>query len=199
MTASLRSHRRPSCPSRPALCMIALVAIAIGFPSPGHSVRAEEGDAEAEHAGGLADLPVGIEEARSRARWMAELVNGSLQIMHRDFFDANDPDILPSQSLEDVFLEMARSWSVEIRWLGVNATKARKHRAADDFEKAAVSALRAGAPEYDEVEDGRFRFVKAIRIQNECLKCHVPYRTSLEDRIGGIAFAFPFLADPLSP
>jgi len=160
---------------------------------------AEEASEAGAHDGGLADLPRGIDEARSRARWMAELVNGSLQIMHRDFFDIDNPDVLPSQSLEDVFREMERSWSVEIRWLGVNATKARKHRAADDFEKAAVSALRAGAPEYEAIEGERYRFVKSMRIQNECLKCHVPYRTSLEDRVGGIAFAFPFLAEPLSP
>ncbi len=169
--------------------------VLLSVPSP---VRADgEKTSETEAEGGLADLPAGLEEARSRARWMGELINGSLQIMHRDFFDANDPDILPSQALEDVFREMARSWSVEIRWLGVNATKGKKHRPVDDFERAAVSALRAGAPEYDEVEEGRFRFVKSIRIQNECLKCHVPYRASLEDRIGGIAFSFPLLAEPL--
>jgi hypothetical protein len=199
MTITASPLLRAICEARRlfAFCLLAAILPAsLSVPSP---VRAETEEAsESEYDGGLADLPASLEEARSRARWMAELINGSLQIMHRDFFDANDPNILPSQSLEDVFREMARTWSVEIRWLGVNATKGKKHRPADDFERSAVSALRAGAPEYHEIEDGRFRFVKSIRIQNECLKCHVPYRTSLEDRIGGIAFSFPFLAEPLS-
>ena len=74
---------------------------------------------------------------------------------------------------------------------GVNATKGAGHEPDDDFEKAAAKALAAGKEEYEAVERGKFRFVGAIQIRNECLKCHVPNRTSLEDRVGGLAFTIP--------
>jgi len=144
-----------------------------------------------EETGGKDDLPTTVKEARGRARWLSETIHGSLQVMHRDFFDVDETLDLPSQSLEDVFKQMSESWSVEIRWLGVNATKGSDHKPKDDFEKAAAAALKKGDKEYEQIENDRYRFVGAIRLQNECLKCHVPNRTSLEDRVAGLAISFP--------
>lgn len=145
----------------------------------------------AEKGQGRDDLPRSREEALSRARWLHETIHGALQVMHRNYFGQDDTVILPSQSLDEVFEEMERRWSVQIRWLGVNATKGKDHEPKDGFEEAAAAALKEGAAEFDKVQGGRFRYVGAIRIQNECLKCHVPYRTSLEDRVAGLAITFP--------
>ena len=145
----------------------------------------------------LESLPISEKEALGRARWLHEAIHGALQVMHRDFFgDGEDEEgsgslSLPSQSLEDVFKEMARSWQVEVQWLGVNATKDIDHKPSDAFEKAAAEALNSGEVEYSAVERNRFRFVGAIKLQNQCLKCHVPNRTSLEDRVAGLALSFP--------
>ncbi|MBL9157036.1 MAG: DUF3365 domain-containing protein [Verrucomicrobiales bacterium] len=137
-------------------------------------------------------FPRSIEEARGRARWVHEIIHGALQVMHRDFFDEDAVErSLPSQSLDDVFAEMARSHGVEIRWLGGNAGKGKDHVPKDGFEEKAVAALIAGAPEYEGVETGRYRFVGPIKMQNQCLKCHVRDRKSLEDRVGGLAISFP--------
>lgn len=136
--------------------------------------------------------PRSIEEARGRARWVHEIIHGALQVMHRDFFDEDAVErSLPSQSLDDVFAEMARSHGVEIRWLGGNAGKGKDHVPKDGFEEKAVAALIAGAPEYEGVEKARYRFVGPIKMQNQCLKCHVRDRKSLEDRVGGLAISFP--------
>ncbi len=150
-----------------------------------------EKTAEANTAGGRADLPATVEEARSRARWLHETIHGALQVMHRDFFGDDETLNLPSQSLEDVFRELARSWSVEVRWLGVNATKSVDHEPQDQFERDAAKALLTGKPEYEGLERNHYRYVGAIRIQNECLKCHVPHRMSLEDRVAGLAITMP--------
>ncbi len=150
--------------------------VAAGQPSPPHDD---------------ANLPASPEEARGRARVLHETIHGALQVMHRDFFGDDEELNLPSQSLEDVFKELARSWNIEIRWLGVNATKDVDHEPQDAFEAAAAKALAAGKPEYEGIERGRFRFVGAIRMQNECLKCHVPNRTTLEDRVAGLAISMP--------
>jgi len=93
------------------------------------------------------DLPTSVQEARGRARWMHETIHGALQVMHRDFFGDDDTLTLPSQSLEDVFKELARSWNVEIRWLGVNATKDADHEPRDEFEKTAAKQLKEGKQE----------------------------------------------------
>jgi hypothetical protein len=153
---------------------------------------AEGEEPAAEPAAATENLPRSVEEARGRARWIHELVHGTLQVMHRDFFDENAVEkSLPSQSLDDVFAEMARTHLVEIRWLGGNANKGKDHLPKDRFEEDAVAALFSGKEEYDAVEGGRFRFVGMIRIQNECLKCHVRNRKSLEDRFGALAISMP--------
>ena len=120
-----------------------------------------------------------------------ETIHGALQVMHRDFFAGEEDLNLPSQSLEDVFQEMARQFQIEIRWLGINATKDVDHEPQDAFEEKAAEAILNGAAEFAAVERGRYRHVGAIRIQNECLKCHVPNRTSLEDRFAGLAITIP--------
>lgn len=141
------------------------------------------------------DLPRSVEDARGRARWMHEIIHGALQVMHRDFFDEDAVErSLPSQSLDDVFAEMARSHSVGIRWLGGNATKGKDHLPRDRFEEEAVAALIAGAPEHESLERGVYRFVGAIKMQNQCLKCHVRDRQTLEDRVGGLAISIPLAA-----
>lgn len=141
---------------------------------------------------GEGNLPRTVEEARGRARWVHEIIHGALQVMHRDFFDEDAVErSLPSQSLDDVFSEMSRTYAVEIRWLGGNATKGKDHFPKDAFEEAAVAALIAGKPEYEAVESGRYRFAGPIRMQNQCLKCHVRDRKSLEDRVAGLAISFP--------
>jgi hypothetical protein len=86
---------------------------------------------------------------------------------------------------------MAKSWSVEIRWLGVNATKGIDHKPKDRFEVKAAAALESGEKEFEQIEAGHYRYVGMIRLQNECLKCHVPDRTTLEDRVAGLSISFP--------
>ena len=152
--------------------------------------KGKKGEGTKEIAG-KESLPLTVEEARGRARWLHEGFRGALLVMHRDFFEENDPGALPSQSLDDVFDEMARSWSVEIHWLGVNATKGIDHHPKDRFEEAAAAALESGKTEYEAIENGNFRFVGVIPMQNQCLKCHVRNRTSLEDRLAGLSISFP--------
>ena len=132
-----------------------------------------------EEATTAAAPPVSVDEARGRARLLHEVVRGSLQVMHRDFFDPDDRDRIPSSSLEDMFEAVEATHQVKLKWLGVNAKVMDvDHKAKDEFEKQAVAALSSGKREHESVEDGSFRFVGAIRLHNSCLKCHVPFRQS---------------------
>ena len=116
--------------------------------------------------------------------------------MHRDFFDDEQSHTLPSRSLEDVFQELATSYGVQLRWLAVNADALNAdHRAKSEFERAAVRAQAAGKKEYEQTTDETYRFVGSVRLASQCLKCHVPRRTSTEARVAGLVIAMP-LAKP---
>jgi hypothetical protein len=139
---------------------------------------------------------VSPEEARGRARLLHEVIRGALQIMHRDFFDPDERDRIPSSSLEDMFETVEMEHGVKLKWLGVNAKLMDSdHRAEGEFEKKAVAALSAGALEFDSLDGRAYRFVGAIRLHNACLKCHVPFRDSLETRLAGLSISIPVLVE----
>lgn len=137
-------------------------------------------------------LPTRVDEARGRARLLHETIHGTLQLVHRDFFDPNDHDFIPSATMDEVFEDLAQSQKVEIRWLGVEGkTMNVDHKPKDDFERKAVEALKEGKEEFELVENGRFRRAGVILLHNACLKCHVPKRKSLEDRVAGLVISMP--------
>ncbi|MEN8678863.1 MAG: DUF3365 domain-containing protein [Akkermansiaceae bacterium] len=154
----------------------------------GRSDPAKAGDSEAASA----LLPSGVEEARGRARLLHESIHGTLQLVHRDFFDPNDHDFIPSATLEEVFKDLSKKQKVDVRWLGVEGkTMNVDHKPKDQFERNAVDALRAGKDEFELIADDRYRRAGPILLHNACLKCHVPKRTSLEDRVAGLVISIP--------
>ncbi len=135
--------------------------------------------------------PTSIAEARARARLLHESIHGTLQIVHRDFF-VEDKGSIPSASLEDMFEELAKSYQVELKWLVVETDIVNvDHEAVDDFEKAAVVALKAGEPRFEAVEGERYRFAGPIRLASQCLKCHVQHRRDTADRTAGLLISMP--------
>ena len=56
----------------------------------------------------------------------------------------------------------------------------------DDFQKRALRAITGGEKEVSAVEKDMFRYAGVIVLQNQCLKCHVPERTSLNDRFAAL-------------
>lgn len=140
------------------------------------------------------DPPATVGEARSRARLLHEMVHGTLQVVHRDFFDEENIHAIPSASLEDVFKEMSRSYGVEVKWLNVNTDVVNvDHQPEGEFEKEAAKQLAAGKP-YVEARDGNhYRFAGPIRLASQCLKCHLKSRTSTDDRTAGLVISMPIL------
>jgi hypothetical protein len=133
-----------------------------------------------------------IAESRLRAQLLHETIHGALQVMHRDFFKQDEHHRIPSSSLEDVFKELERSWQVKVRWLAVNAKPMNiDHEPRDAFERKAAKAIGEGEASYDSNDGKVYRFAGAITLGNECLKCHVPDRTSLEDRKAAVTFTMP--------
>lgn len=136
-------------------------------------------------------------EARVRARMLHEMVRGTLQVMHRDFFDEDNAHAIPSASLEDVFHEIGESYDVQMKWLIVNTDIVNvDHEAETEFEKAAVKALSKGKPFTEATTADSYQFAGPIRLGSQCLKCHVKRRTNNEDRTAGLVITMPLLEKP---
>lgn len=170
-----------------ALLLILGTMLALVFEGRSESETVAKKEVEEDVLG-----PGTIVEARGRARLLHETIHGTLQLVHRDFFDPNDHDFIPSATLEEMFKDLETRQKVEVRWLGVEGkTMNVDHKPADDFERKAADALRAGKAEFEMVENGKFRRAGVITLHNACLKCHVPNRTSLEDRVAGLVISMP--------
>lgn len=135
-----------------------------------------------------------VAEARVRARILHDAIHGTLQLVHRDYFSPHDKDLIPSATLEEMFEELEETWGIAIRWLGVEGkTMNIDHKAKDSFEKEAVKNLAAGKPEFEVVEELVYRRAAPVVLHNACLKCHVPDRTSLENRVAGLVISIPLV------
>lgn len=154
----------------------------------------DDGSTSAESSS-IIEPPQSVTEARSRAKLLHEMVRGTLQVVHRDFFDEDNAHAIPSSSLEDVFHEMERGYDVTLKWLTVNTDVVNvDHQAEGDFELQAVKKLAAGSPFVEASEENRYRFAGAIRLRSQCLKCHVKRRTNNDDRTAGLLIAMPLAA-----
>ncbi len=159
----------------PIPCLALVAALFAGVPA---AVRGDDAAA--------------AKEARVRARLLHETIHGALQVMHRDFFKEEDRGKIPSASLEDVFSELQKTWNVKVAWLAVNAkAMSVDHKPSNPFEKDAARSIAAGAESHEVVEGGTYRYAGAITLGNSCLKCHVPGRTSLENRKAAVLISMP--------
>ena len=102
---------------------------------------------------------------------------------------------VPAFTMREVFDELADRSKVKLRWLAVDGQAMNVgHKPRDDFEKAAAEALAARKLEYEATADGVYRHAGAITLKNDCLKCHIPDRTSTEDRTAGLIIEMPIKA-----
>ena len=132
-----------------------------------------------------------------RAQLLHASFHGVLEIMHRDFFRKGDNKAIPSESLKDVFARMREEWGVEMRWLASDETIMNvDNKARDAFDTAALQAVASGRRETWEVADGKLRYAGVIPLQNQCLKCHVPGRKTLEDRFAALEITMAIKPPP---
>lgn len=131
-------------------------------------------------------------EARGRAKLLHETLHATLQAVHHHYFREDEKVPIPAATLRDVFREVARRQGVELRWLAVNAQAMNvDHLPRDDFEKNAAKAIAAGEESYEQAEHGVYRRAGAITLTSDCLKCHLPHRTSTKSRAAALVIRLP--------
>ncbi|HTN73903.1 MAG TPA: DUF3365 domain-containing protein [Pirellulaceae bacterium] len=133
-----------------------------------------------------------VKEARGRARLLHEAMHATLQIVHHEYYREDEALKIPAATMREVFRELADRQKVELRWLAVNAQAMNvDHKPRDDFEKQAVAELASGKNEFERVDNGVYRLVGTITLTSDCLKCHVPNRTSNRERAAGLSISIP--------
>jgi len=131
-------------------------------------------------------------EARERAEMLHELVNYTLLAVHDNYYREDEGIMIPATALRGVFDRFGQGRKVELRWLAVDAEPMNvEHTPRSDFEREAVKALKSGQTAYDELTADQYRYAGPIRLTSECLKCHVPNRTSTRTRLAAIVVTLP--------
>ncbi len=172
---------------------VTVVSMAIA-ESPQSPVVTEtvDGKSEQQQNGNSFPPPSSVHEARARAKILHELIHGMLQVVHRDFFEEENPLAIPSSSMEDVFVEMSRSFGVEIKWLNAGTDVVNvDHEPADEFERSAADRIREGERFVDAYNADQYQYTGSIRLPSQCLKCHVKRRNSNHDRFAGLLISMP--------
>lgn len=68
-----------------------------------------------------------------------------------------------------------------------------EHKPKDQFERNAVEMLATGKKEFESAGELKFRGAAPLVLHNARLKCHVPNRKTLEERVAGFVISMPFL------
>jgi hypothetical protein len=173
---------------------LAAGALAFGFNdqennSPGSSAPARV----AVNSSSQAESRPSRMEARQRAEMLHDLIHQMLLDVHEHYYREDEGLLLPATTLRGTFEKFAERQKTRIRWLAVDAEPMNiDHRPQGTFDLAAVEALKAGQSAFDEASEGQYRYAGPIKLTSECLKCHVPNRTSTRDRLAGIVISMPF-------
>jgi hypothetical protein len=133
-----------------------------------------------------------LAEARTSANLLHETIHAALRVVHRDYYREDEGLPLPARSLQEVFDELDRSSGVMARWLVVDAEAMNvDHLPRDEFERRAAQAIASGEKELEVVDNGVYRRAGLVVLSSECLKCHMPSRTSTRNRAAGLVIGIP--------
>ncbi len=173
----------------PTIGMITLAAVVSAAlwkdPAPACLVAAEPAVEQSDESESLV-------AARRQAEALHEAMHTTLRIVHHQYFREDEGLAIPAEILKGVFDELEEHQGITLRWLVVEGQAMNSdHKPQDAFETAAVRALKQGAPAHETVADGVYRRAGPIALSNECLKCHVPRRTSNDDRTAGLLISIP--------
>ena len=139
-----------------------------------------------------ADATPSAAEARQRAKLLHGTIHDTLQVVHAQYFREGERLKIPAASLDLVFQGLEEREGIRARWLVVDGKAMNiDHRPRDDFEREAARRLAAGEERHEATEAGTYRFAGPITLGADCLKCHLPGRSSNRSRTAGLVIAIP--------
>jgi hypothetical protein len=139
-----------------------------------------------------------LADARKQAQVLHEAMHSTLQLVHHRYYREDEQLPLPAAVLKEIFADVEKETGVSLRWLAVEGQAMNTdHEPQNAFEIEAAKALKSGKKSHEAHEAGSYRRAGAIRLTNECLKCHVPDRRSLEERTAGLIITIPLRSEEL--
>lgn len=133
-----------------------------------------------------------LAEARRQAETLHTVMHSTLQIVHHEYYRLDEGLPIPAATFKNVFAAMEAEHHVKLRWLTVEGQAMNSdHKPRDSFEHEAVAALKSGKPAFERAENGVYRRAGPITLLNDCLKCHLPNRTSTKNRTAGLIISIP--------
>ena len=175
------------------LALVSLTLAAIGASVTSADTPKNSGNEQpaAESKAAPLQLP-SVDEARGRAILLHETIQGMLQVVHHEYYREDEKLPIPARTFKPVFRDLADRQHVEVRWLAVNGQPMNQdHTPKNDFEKQAVAAIASGAKAFELADNGLYRRAGAITLTAECLKCHVPNRTSIKNHFASLVITMP--------
>ncbi len=133
-----------------------------------------------------------VDEARARASLLHETIHDTLQVVHARYFREDEGLTIPAANFKRIFESIEERNGVKVRWLVVDGrTMNVNHEPRDAFEKEAAEALSSGKDQYERFADGVYRYAGPITLGADCLKCHLPSRSSNQSRTAGLLISMP--------
>ncbi|VAX40030.1 hypothetical protein MNBD_PLANCTO02-2446 [hydrothermal vent metagenome] len=130
---------------------------------------------------------VTLTEAKEQAKLLHEAFHTTLQVVHRQYFRQDEKLQIPSRTLDTIFEKLSDNREIQFKWISVNAQAMNiDHEPETKFEKKAAQVIASGKDSYEQVEKGVYRHAGKILLLNQCLKCHLPDRTSTKTRFAGL-------------
>jgi len=138
---------------------------------------------------------VSLNAQRAQATILHEAMHAALRVTHDRYYREDEGLMIPAAAMKEVFADLKKRQNLTLRWLVVDGQAMNTdHEAQNDFEKAAVAALKSGKSSYEQVQGAAYRRVAPITLSNHCLKCHVPDRKNTKDRQAGLIVSIPLEA-----
>ena len=128
-----------------------------------------------------------LKQAQQQAKILHDTFHITLQVVHRQYFRQDDKVQIPSRTLDTVFERLSEKHNIKFNWISVNAQAMNiDHEPETKFQKAAAKAIASGKESYEQIEDNVYRSAGRIQLLNQCLKCHLPDRTSTKTRFAAL-------------
>ncbi len=99
-----------------------------------------------------------MQQARRQAEILHDTLHSTLQVVHHRYYREDEGLLLPAAALREIFADVEKRQKIELHWLAVEGEVMNTdHRARDEFEQAAVTALKADRPFHEEVTEKAYR------------------------------------------
>lgn len=139
-----------------------------------------------------------LKRARKEVKMLDDLYKTAIVIITENYVTEKS-DLAAGAAFQKLFATMKKAGHHEVRLLDATGEPfEEKNRPSDDFEKAAIKALRGGKAGYEEVidRDGK-KFLRSATpipvVMDKCILCHPNYQAAKEKKeiIGALGYTIP--------